>query len=206
MLPVLALVGGGMAIMLILAGLLVGDARRAALVLTADRRRGPGLRSCGAAPAADGDRADRPPGGLAGDHRPRGLVAWRGRRYLGVVTRVLNVASLALVIVSARLDRAVRPGPRLDRRGTRLHRPVVAPQAAGPTSTGSSSTATRRSGRAGWPMASRTRSSTSSRRAGSTSRRTATRTTSARRSRSWGRSAPSSSTGAATPRSSGRPT
>src|SRR5687768_9129518 len=99
-LPVLALVGGGMAVMLILAGLLVGDVRRAALVLT----------PIVVAVLAYGHTARllRPTGIGPTVHQAGWLaiivvaiiVAWRGRRYLGVVTRALNVASLALVIVS----------------------------------------------------------------------------------------------------------
>ena len=99
-LPVLALVGGGMAVMLILAGLLVGDARRAALVLT----------PIVVAVLAYGHTARllRPTGIGPTVHQVGWLaiivvaiiLAWRGRRYLGVVTRALNVGSLALVIVS----------------------------------------------------------------------------------------------------------
>jgi len=98
-LPVLALVSGGTAIMLIVAGLLVGDTRRAALVLTAaviaflayghaarllqPMRIGPTLHVAG----------------WLAIILLAVLVAWRGRRLLGVITRVLNIASLALVIV-----------------------------------------------------------------------------------------------------------
>ncbi|HTE66945.1 MAG TPA: hypothetical protein VK736_11910, partial [Candidatus Binatia bacterium] len=99
-LPVLALVGGGTALMLIVAGLLVGDARRAALILT----------PIVVAALAYGHTARllRPTGIGPAVHQAAWLaiiviaviLAWRGRRFLGVVTRVLNVASLALVIVS----------------------------------------------------------------------------------------------------------
>src|SRR5688572_25419570 len=99
-LPVLALVGGGMALLLIVASVIVGDARRAALVLT----------PVAVAILAYGHSARllRPTGIGPTVHQAGWLaiivlaiiVAWRGRRYLGVVTRVLNVASLALVIVS----------------------------------------------------------------------------------------------------------
>ncbi len=99
-LPVLALVGGGMAVMLVLAGLVVGDARRAALVLT----------PIVVAVLAYGHTARLlRPTGLGPTVHQAGwlalivlavLVAWRGRRYLADVTRGLNVASLALVIVS----------------------------------------------------------------------------------------------------------
>ena len=97
--PVLALVAGGTATILISASLLVGDARRAALILTAaviaflayghaarllqPTRIGPTIHVAGWLTIIV----------LAV------VVAWRGRRFLGTVTRVLNVASFALVIV-----------------------------------------------------------------------------------------------------------
>lgn len=98
-LPVLAVVVGGTAVMLIVAAVLVGDARRAALVLTAavvaflayghaarllqPMRIGPTVHVLGWLTII----------ALAV------IVAWRGRRFLGTVTRALNVASLALVLV-----------------------------------------------------------------------------------------------------------
>jgi hypothetical protein len=98
-LPVLAAVVGGTAAVLFLASLLVGDARCVALVLTAaviaflayghaarllqPLRIGPTIHVVGWLAII----------ALAV------IVAWRGRRHLGTITRVLNVASLALVIV-----------------------------------------------------------------------------------------------------------
>jgi hypothetical protein len=89
-----------MVFLLIVASLLVGDARRAALVLT----------PLVVAVLAYGHAARllRPTGIGPTIHQAGWLaiivlavlVAWRGRRYLGVVTRVLNIAALALVIVS----------------------------------------------------------------------------------------------------------
>jgi hypothetical protein len=98
-LPVLAVVVGGTGILLTLAGLLVGDLRRAALVLSAGviaflayghaarllqpLRIGPTIHVLGWLTII----------ALAV------IVAWRGRRFLGTVTRALNVASFALLIV-----------------------------------------------------------------------------------------------------------
>src|SRR5688500_2557550 len=92
-LPVLALVGGGMALVLIVTGAIVGDARRAALVLT----------PVVVAVLAYGHSARllRPTGIGPTVHQASWLaiivlavlVAWRGRQYLGGVTRGLNVAS-----------------------------------------------------------------------------------------------------------------
>jgi hypothetical protein len=98
-LPVLVVVVGGTAVALIVAAMLVGDARRAALVLTAavvaflayghaarllqPLRIGPTVHVLGWLAVI----------ALAL------IVAWRGRRFLGTITRALNVASLALVIV-----------------------------------------------------------------------------------------------------------
>ena len=98
-LPVLVVVIAVTTVMLILAGAIVGDARRAALVLTAGviaflayghaalllqpLRIGPTIQVAGWLAIV----------ALAV------VVAWRGRRILSGLTRVLNVASLALVIV-----------------------------------------------------------------------------------------------------------
>ena len=98
-LPVLAVVVGGTAVALIVAAMLVGDSRRAALILTAavvaflayghaarllqPLRIGPTVHVLGWLTVI----------ALAV------ILAWRGRRFLGTVTRALNVAAFALVIV-----------------------------------------------------------------------------------------------------------
>ncbi len=98
-LPVLALVGGGTALILVVAGLLVVDARRVAIVLTA----------CLVAFLAYGHAARLLQPTRIGPtvHQAAWLaiivlaiiVAWRGRRFIVGITRILNIASFALVIV-----------------------------------------------------------------------------------------------------------
>ena len=99
LLPVLVVVGRRQGLLLLLAGLLVGDARRAALVLTA----------AVVAFLAYGHAAQLlAPTGIGPTVHVAGwlaiillavVVAWRGRGLLAPITRVLNVASLALVLV-----------------------------------------------------------------------------------------------------------
>lgn len=98
-LPVLAVVVGSTALMLVVAAVLVGDGRRAAPVLTA------GL----VAFLAYGHAARLlQPTRIGPTAHQLGwlalvvlavIVAWRGRRFLAGLTRVLNVASFALVLV-----------------------------------------------------------------------------------------------------------
>ncbi len=98
-LPVLALVIGGTALILIVASLLVGDARRAALVPTAVVI---AFLAYGHAARLLQPMRIGPTVQLAGWLTIVVLaviVAWRGRRFLGAITRTLNIASFAFVIV-----------------------------------------------------------------------------------------------------------
>ncbi len=99
MLPVLALVAGGTALILVLASVVVGDARRAGLVMTAAVI---AFLAYGHAARLLQPMRIGPTIHVAGWLTIivlTALVAWRGRRFLGSLTRALNVASLAMVIV-----------------------------------------------------------------------------------------------------------
>lgn len=99
LLPVLATVGGGTALALIIAGVLAGDVRRAALVLTvfvvAFLSYGHVARIL--QPTGIGPTVHQV--GLVVMIVVAGIVAWRGQRYLGGATRTLNIASFALMLV-----------------------------------------------------------------------------------------------------------
>lgn len=98
-LPVLAAVVGTTVLLLVLAAVLVGDARRAGLVLTAATV---AFLAYGHAARLLGPLRIGPAMHVAGWLALIAfaiIVAWRGRRVIGTVTRVLNIAAFALVIV-----------------------------------------------------------------------------------------------------------
>lgn len=98
-LPVLAVVAVGAALMLVVAALMVGDSRRAAIVvaagLVAFLAYGHAARLL--QPMRIGPTAHQL--GWLAIVVLAAVLAWRGRRFLAGVTRILNIASFALVMV-----------------------------------------------------------------------------------------------------------